>query len=859
MTTSLCRWRYVFWASLNALGCSGGGPSSTAESAPFAQQDARAPQAVGPELGDRYLPPEPLADGGPPTLDGAFPSPVCTEDDDCPETSVCESAVCVPAVPITLEPAADGVLRAGVARFDLSPLTFETWTDHASAECPENRPNAFDGNPYVSSPDDPCLDSFDDADQDGRFDALWLAGAGPDRPAVDIDEAAPPSGRFLALARDLEFVLLFTLDVYAVGPATHQAMTKALSRRLGLSADRILLHATGTRGGPDLVGLWGPTATAASTLEADEVLGAVRETGGLMSRVPTRSGVDPAYVDELVRRMTMAARTACQGLVPVEVRSALGHLPQLDETSHDAPTDVSFSGTAEALGEQLSRPRAWSVDRRFPIRRDDGLRVVGLVRTTGEPLAILVGWGAVPGFAPKAMPRLTADFPGHVRAELEARLPGITALWLTSAGSEEVSAQSTAALPAREGEVEAPLTEVSLATALSTRAVDLYDAALPAPGELTVTQRVVWLPVESPLYVLAAKTGSLPGLAGLLSGARTSRFWASARSTPACGAYGCLRYRLDRLSLGPLALLTTPGALDEAFVHGRPAGELVLTDGPGLNLIDLDLDGHADDERDRANVEAVVQQPLNPQRFEGVTGLGRDDLWLIGRTNGGVGSLLPAGDELPIFEGQLDALAARLLNSPEVRGSAVCASGYVCDDEEFAALTLDELVRDTLAQMPAALKDLPGGHVLRVRGVAVLETTDPLVWWLEAPDRDDEARTAEILAQGDALVLVPGGFAFTLEADFSQQDLPAGTRLRVSGGSLSWVDGFEVVEVVPLDLSRHPNVGARAWALHQGSGDLVYNTACELAFDGLCPHPRPIGGPGDPNEDLPQIPEEARP
>ena len=97
----------------------------------------------------------------------------CSRDDDCMNLAWCsEFGQCEPRLDRPFfELTQDGLTRVGAASFSLVPDRFETWDDRASADCPNNRKNRFDGTLNDAKPDDPCADTFDDADSDGVFDA----------------------------------------------------------------------------------------------------------------------------------------------------------------------------------------------------------------------------------------------------------------------------------------------------------------------------------------------------------------------------------------------------------------------------------------------------------------------------------------------------------------------------------------------------------------------------------------------------------------------------------------------------------------------------------------------------------------
>jgi hypothetical protein len=796
--------------------------------------------------------PVPIADAG--TSD-AFIG--CESDESCGEGAFCEEGTCHPAV-ATLPALDDGVFRAGASRFDVAPVFFEPWTDRAGPECAGNRAGAYDG-PLVldATPPGPCDDFFDDVDRDGHFDAMWMAGAGADRPAAGVDEENPPAGRVLFVQRNAEIWALVTLDVYAIGPEPLQALTRGLQLRLGLPEGRIAVHATGVRSAPDAVGMWGPTLAL-----AEGPLGALKpyaSTIPLLAHVPVETGLDREWWREVRRRVAVAAQQALANVKPVTLRAARVRLPEPaggpggpGGPADDAPT--SWSAEAAEIVSRLAEPTLYSHDVRFPLQRDLDVRVAAFDAADGAPLAVLAVWGATPAVG-GAEGRLSADLGGRVRAGLEAAYPGALGFWLTGASSEEVLAGAGARVPetdedGRPGEEMAAAPGPALARLVvgaARRALEGVEGQIPT---LEVRARYAWLTITNPRYDLAARLGVISGLSDWVAGRRTTPVWAGATTAPACGAMGCLRYRLDRVDLGAVRLLTTPGGLDEGFVQGRAESTLTLTDPESRNLTDLDLDGviDADDpeilleSRDVAMANPIrIGAPLNPQRFAPLQPLEDASTWLLGRTNGGLGSLRAATDVVNVYEGQAKPLEALLASAPELAALDLCLEGYDCD----RTLSLAELVPQVTAELPEILSDLPGGHLLAL-------TADPGEVQTESARFRVEAPGGGLRGEGQGVVLGPGPWAFALSTDFGLAGVMPGDQLVLTDDTRLGID-----RVVPVELARHPNAGDQWRGPHARGGDAVYNAACELLNGGLCPYPRVIPAADDPNATLPRQPEDS--
>ena len=784
-------------------------------------------------------------------------SSTCASDDDCRAGDVCNGARCEPAAPAPNPAPDDGVARAGIARFDLAPTSFETWTDRASAECPTNRPGVYDGALNLNPAPDRCEDTFEDTDADGEFDAVWLAGAGGDRPARLLDVGNPPEGQVLVVRRGERVWVLVSLDVYAIGPAQLRALTHGVALRTGLAEAALSVHATGARSAPDAVGLSGPTLVGAGGREAPAVARLLERGGSLFERLPLSSGASAAWWQGVVERAASAVESAHRGALPVTIQVGQAALPLAEPDAAALPTSL------DALRAALEAPTLLSQDERWPLQRDDRVRAL-LLRSSADatPVAVVGAWGASPaGRVSADAADLSADHPGHARRALQSRFPGALALWLTYAASDEVTVGARAFVPEtdangapvdaqglalpRDASLRAAQPaldrDASLGRLLAAFAAQALERAPEAtPLALELEQRVIWLPLRNPRWALAAHLGLVSGLGEWLSGRSDAAVWSDGAVAPACGGLGCLRSRLDRVHLGPLTLLTVPGGLDEGYVRGRPATDLALGDALSANWLDVDMNGVED------TLEGVPGA-LNPQSFDALDGLESDGVWVLGRTNGGVGTARPPSEVVPVFEGALHPDATQpSARAPRQAGDAevsLCALGFACD----AAWTLETLSRALLDALPDVLRDRRGGHLLAL---------------VDGPASDDQRGGAPrvprrwrvvgvdggLRAEGDALLLLDGRFAYHPTADFFEQGVAPGDVLEL----LDPPAARRVVEgVVPVELAQHPGAGDVWRATSPDAGDLVFNAACALLNSGACPAPRPLDVTLDPCQTLP--------
>lgn len=802
-------------------------------------------------IGDAGLPDADILDAQMPDQFDVDPAE-CVDDDECPPPERCDDGACDGNVVEALRWPQDGVTRVAAAAFDITPEEVETWQDRASADCPDNRPGRFDARVDRPPASPGCADTYDDVNGNGRFDAVWLAGAGGDRPAQALDNNNPPAGRVLLLTRDDQIRVVIVLDVHAVDAAQVHHLRARLAEGLGLTGADVIVIATGNRSGPDAVGMDGPTLASQGSGLRMRLEGGL----GLLADLPARSGTDLRWWDAVIARCAAATRRAATRLAPAHLRQGVAALP-VDVPIEQAVPDSNTNGVQNDAGDLLawrSRPRALVSRDQLPGAVDPTLRTVQFEDAAGTPQVVVASWGVAP--ATERDPVLSADFPGWWRQQVEAQT-GAIAVWLPGAADDTTLAGAGAFIPAVNAEGEpvdaraevVPFDEArpaedparALGRWLSVRALESLGETS-EPADFTVTARYAWLPLTNPRIGLAARLGVVERLGEWLTGRAVTDAWASGAQAPACGGLGCLRYQIDRIELGPLTWLTVPGALDHAFVAGQNAR--LLDFGDARNLRDLDGDGIPDDadrdidvltRSDSHEAPVQVQGPANPQVLPAIEGLGADDTWIIGRANGGIGSMRARRTHQNVFEGQLDSLRTATA-APPVAQIDLCREAFGCRGR----ITLGELVDATWQAQPDTLADLPGAHEL----------------WLSAdpPDRPVqdwhiEDPSGQVVLFGGPLELGPGRRAYIPEHHLVRANIGRGYTLAV-GPPEAVIVRLPIGGVVPVNLRNHPNAGDAWRASSPGAGDRAYTVACELLYDGACPVPLE-----EPMQGLPLAPE----
>jgi len=131
-------------------------------------------------------------------------------------------------------------VQAGFSKVDLTPTDFETWED-------------LDGD---SKYDREKGDRFIDANGNGEFDAVWLAGFHNSRPAQSVLDKL--WARAMVLESGDVSLALCVIDMIGFGNDEVIATRKLIQEKYP-ELDYVVISSTHVHSAPDLMGMWGPS------------------------------------------------------------------------------------------------------------------------------------------------------------------------------------------------------------------------------------------------------------------------------------------------------------------------------------------------------------------------------------------------------------------------------------------------------------------------------------------------------------------------------------------------------------------------------------------------------------------------
>jgi hypothetical protein len=294
-----------------------------------------------------------------------------------------------------------GAFEAGASRVDIAPPAWTTATDAAfvptcgttAAQVAELWPGprqfAFE-KPYIDSlhlgrfaPGDP----YCDADLSGRYEAPYLAGgSGQNRWPTSLDPGNGPQASAIVLRAGTGRDAIVSVDSIGLFDVTMEQI-----RQRVLAADPAIEHvfisSTHDESAPDPIGLWGPNTTE------------VNESSELP--FPTSSGVDQYYMRFLAERVASAVVSADHARRQASLYASIGSMPSNTQSCWSSYPYID--------------------DQRLPVMqaRDgagDVIFTLADVGTHAETLAF--------SHVPQYTGMMSADWPGKMRADLEARWPG---------------------------------------------------------------------------------------------------------------------------------------------------------------------------------------------------------------------------------------------------------------------------------------------------------------------------------------------------------------------------------------------------------------------------------------------------
>jgi len=239
-----------------------------------------------------------------------------------------------------------GVIRVGFAAMPITPQVEDTWHDvNGDAKYREE-----DGDTYM------------DVNNNGKFDAWWIAGFSQQRAANGVHDDV--WARTIVFDDGNTRLALVSLDAIRFRHDDVVDVRKLLPEESGI--DYALISSTHTHESNDLIGIWGEG--------------------------PFKSGVNQDHMSFVKNQVVKSISLASQNLRPAILRFA-----------------KDLTGASELL-----------MDTREPIVTDPGLRLIQAIDSeTGSTLGTLVAWANHPETLWSDNLMISSDFPHYLREYVE--------------------------------------------------------------------------------------------------------------------------------------------------------------------------------------------------------------------------------------------------------------------------------------------------------------------------------------------------------------------------------------------------------------------------------------------------------
>ncbi len=249
-------------------------------------------------------------------------------------------------IDLTVKDNPEGQIYAGFAALSITPEVPDRWHDANN----DARYNPKDG------------DTYEDLNNNGRFDAVWMAGFQNSRPAQGVHDEL--WARVMVIGDGTSKIAIVSLDAIGFGADDAIAVRKSLPTDLGITYTAIT--STHTHEAPDLIGLWG---------ESD-----------------FKSGVDKAYRNFVREQTKQVIIQAVERMRPAKLCIA-----------------QDLTGAANLVED--SRP---------PYVMDEGIRLIQAVDMIADTtLGLLFNWANHPETLWNENLLLTSDFVHYVREGME--------------------------------------------------------------------------------------------------------------------------------------------------------------------------------------------------------------------------------------------------------------------------------------------------------------------------------------------------------------------------------------------------------------------------------------------------------
>ncbi|MEN8202412.1 MAG: hypothetical protein ABFS28_07440 [Bacteroidota bacterium] len=383
-----------------------------------------------------------------------------------------------------------GVLEVGFAALPITPQVVDTWNDvNKDAKFREKEG-----------------DTYKDNNNNGKFDAYWIAGFSQQRAANGVHDDV--WARVMLIDDGRTRLALVSLDAIGFRHDDVVDIRKAIPEEAGI--DYALISSTHTHESNDLIGIWGAH--------------------------PLKSGVNKEHM-VYVKEQVIAAIT----LAAEKIR----------------PARLSFARDLTGAEELV-------MDTREPIVMDAGLRLIEAVDAEADTtLGVLVSWANHPETLWSENLLISSDFPHYLRECIEKGvyhgdsliLPGTggTAVYINGAIGGLMTTR--ASMPLEDPFLDTTYTEASFEKAkaqgqklalLALRALENPDTLITNAG-ITLRAKTIAIPLKNRMFRLAAVLGVLDfGMQG----------WFKTRTEVAA------------FTLGPASFLSVPGEIYPELVNG---------------------------------------------------------------------------------------------------------------------------------------------------------------------------------------------------------------------------------------------------------------------------------------------------
>lgn len=239
------------------------------------------------------------------------------------------------------------IFKVGFGRAVISPTVTDTWTD-------------VNGDARYKTEDG---DTYQDVNGNGKFDAVWIAGFSNAKPANGLHDDL--WARTVVVDDGATRMALVSIDVVGFMYNDVVDIRKAVPESLGI--DYVLISATHTHEGNDMIGIWGPSEF--------------------------KSGVDPEHMGFVKTQILASITDAAEAAVPAKLVFA-----------------QDLSGRDSILIK----------DTRKPIVKATGIHVMhALDAAMDTTLGMLINWANHPETLWDRNLLISSDFPHYLRESIE--------------------------------------------------------------------------------------------------------------------------------------------------------------------------------------------------------------------------------------------------------------------------------------------------------------------------------------------------------------------------------------------------------------------------------------------------------